>query len=192
MGSGNDDRWLHTVICFDFKMSRANHKSIKQDIELDRIRYKIVPGPAHQMFSLVHGAGKGTAIPHPVPCASELFSFGSGSITMHIPMHKCTHPPAGTGKSTLITHLIQSFMHAKATDPLLVGQVIMAVCVANRAIDSIAEKLVKEKIKFIAEGSDGMGLTCKRHTLKELVKRDPRFLAGLCGHIYVYSGLQTN
>lgn len=55
----------------------------------------------------------------------------------------------------------------------------MAVCVANRAIDSIAEKLVKEKIKFIAEGSDGMGLTCKRHTLKELVKRDPRFLAGM-------------
>lgn len=113
--------------------------------------------------------------------ALQIFSFKPDNVTLCVicfTLRAHVADAAGTGKSTLITHLIQSFLHAKASEPLLAQQVIMATCVANRAIDSIAEKLVKEGIKFIAEGSDGMGLTCKRHTLKELVKRDPRYKAG--------------
>ena len=80
----------------------------------------------------------------------------------------------GSGKSTLIARLVRAFLQPINKKP----EVIIITCVVNRAVDSIAEKLAQNKINFVCEGSDGMGETCKRHTISSLVKRDPRYRAG--------------
>ena len=75
--------------------------------------------------------------------------------------------PPGTGKSTTITAIIKhkclKTPEARAYGPVLV------TAARNKALDSIAEKLVDMKILVFGTESR-MGACSKRHTLEALVR----------------------
>lgn len=60
---------------------------------------------------------------------------------------------AGTGKSMLISHLIESFLR-EHTYPRHGADVIMVTCVANGAVESIAQRLESLGIRFVARGGE--------------------------------------
>lgn len=74
----------------------------------------------------------------------------------------------GTGKSTVIYHIIRSFLPP--------NEVTLACCVQNKAVDSIAEKLVKcRDIPFFVVGNENrLGLLAIQWTLDAQIIRHPR------------------
>ena len=75
--------------------------------------------------------------------------------------------PPGTGKSTVIYHIINSFLGSEA--------ISLATCVQNKAVDAIAEKLVSaNNIGFFVYGNEErLGLIAKQWTLDAQAQRHP-------------------
>ena len=79
--------------------------------------------------------------------------------------------PPGTGKSTTIFHITNSF---SASD-----QCVLAVCVQNKAVDAIAEKMCQSAVEvpfFVIGHTDRVGETAAQWTLEAQVSRDPAVL----------------
>ncbi|KAJ1442997.1 hypothetical protein B484DRAFT_38313 [Ochromonadaceae sp. CCMP2298] len=73
--------------------------------------------------------------------------------------------PPGTGKSTLVYHIDNSFL-GKNT-------ISLATCVQNKAVDAIAEKLATGQIGFFVVGNeDRLGLFAKMWTLDAQMYRN--------------------
>jgi uncharacterized protein YjfI (DUF2170 family) len=83
--------------------------------------------------------------------------------------------PPGTGKSTSIALLARYFI------PL--NEIILATCVQNKAVDSIAEKLgslcVGDLPFFVLGNSDRLGIEANKWTLESQVSRDARLVPQL-------------
>ena len=81
--------------------------------------------------------------------------------------------PPGTGKSTMIYHIVNSFLGAAA--------ISLATCVQNKAVDAIAEKLASaNNIGFFVFGNEErLGLLAKRWTLPSQTERDERVVQTL-------------
>ena len=74
--------------------------------------------------------------------------------------------PLRKGKSTLIYHLISKYLPA--------GDVCLATCVQNKAVDAIADKLASAKLPFIVAGNASrLGLVAVEWTLPAIIARDP-------------------
>ena len=74
--------------------------------------------------------------------------------------------PPGTGKSTLIFHLISSFLPPHG--------IALATCVQNKAVDAISEKLASGGLPFFVFGNDArLGLVSASWTLAAQTERDP-------------------
>jgi hypothetical protein len=76
--------------------------------------------------------------------------------------------PPGTGKSTMIYHVVNSFLGPQA--------ISLATCVQNKAVDAIAEKLASaNNIGFFVFGNEErLGLLAQRWTLAAQTGRDGR------------------
>lgn len=78
--------------------------------------------------------------------------------------------PPGTGKSTVIAHIVSSCLHD--------GDVTLATCVQNKAVDAIAEKLgslPKGQLPFFVTGNiTRLGIQAIKWTIDCQVERDPR------------------
>lgn len=76
--------------------------------------------------------------------------------------------PPGTGKSTVIYHIVRSYLPS--------GSVALATCVQNKAVDAIAEKLATSAdVPFFVFGNEArLGLLARQWTLPAQVERDPR------------------
>mmetsp|Transcript_35521 Transcript_35521/g.78845 ORF Transcript_35521/g.78845 Transcript_35521/m.78845 type:complete len:406 (+) Transcript_35521:80-1297(+) len=83
--------------------------------------------------------------------------------------------PPGTGKSTLVYHIVNSFL-GKNT-------ISLATCVQNKAVDAIAEKLATGQIGFFVVGNeDRLGLFAKMWTLDAQMYRKPGVMGAAEAH----------
>ena len=77
--------------------------------------------------------------------------------------------PPGTGKSTTIFHIIRTKLAA--------GEVALATCVQNKAVDAIADKLAG-RLPFLVEGNpERLGLVASHWTIAAQADRDGSVLA---------------
>lgn len=81
---------------------------------------------------------------------------------------ECIQGPPGTGKSTIIYHIIRSFLPTEG--------VALATCVQNKAVDAIADKLARSRdVPFFVHGNkQRLGLLAKEWTLEAQMLRDAR------------------